>query len=133
MKYTFKNLSKAPSKGAAVYFARQNNQKEAVLDAQGKLADAATDGQLSRAIEAADFNAAAASTLELMAPHGLKLDAIIIVGLGKIFDLTEDTLTDIGANAFGAAQKISERVNFVVGHESIEVDPHSDGRSFTWL
>ncbi|MBL1421377.1 MAG: leucyl aminopeptidase [Alphaproteobacteria bacterium] len=135
LKYTFKNLSEAPSKGAAVYFARQNNQEEALLDAQGKLADEATDRQLSRAIKAADFKAAAASTLELIAPHGLKLDAIIIVGLGKVTELNEDALTDIGANAFGAAQKISERVNFVVGHESIEVDPILMGaalRGYKW-
>ena len=122
MKYTFKDLSKAPSKGAAVYFARQNNNEEARLDTQGKLADAATGGQLSRAMDATDFNASAASTLEIIAPNGLKLDAIIIVGLGKVFELNEDSLTDIGANALGAAQKISKRVNFVVGHESVEVN-----------
>ena len=135
MKYTFKDLSKAPSKGAAVYFARQNNNDQAILDTHGKAADEATGGQLSRAMEAADFNASSAATLQILAPNGLKLDAIVIAGLGKVFELTEEALTDIGANAFGDAQKISERVNFVIGHESIEADHILMGaalRGYVW-
>lgn len=135
MKYTFNELTKSPTNGTAIYFARQNNNDVAVLDATTKLADEATNGQISRAIEAASFKAGAAATLELLAPNGLELDAIVIVGLGKIYELNEEILMDIGANAFGAAQKISETVNFVVGHESVEVDSILMGaalRGYKW-
>lgn len=135
MKYTFNDLSKNPKTGTAIYFAHQNNNQQAKLNVPAVLADEATGGQISRAIEVADFNAAAATTIEILAPHGLDLDAIVIVGLGKLYDLNEDQLMDIGANAFGAAQKISETVNFVIGHESIEVDNILMGaalRAYKW-
>lgn len=135
MKHTFSDLSKAPKNGTAIYFARQSNNDVAILDAQAQLADDVCSGQISRAIKVADYKATAASTLELLAPNGSELDAIVIVGLGKLYELNEDVLMDIGANAFGAAQKISDCVNFVVGHESIEVDNILMGatlRAYKW-
>lgn len=135
LKHIFTDLSKAPENGTAVYFAHQNNNDAAVLDSQAKLADKATSGQLSRAISAADFTAASATTLQILAPNNSSLDAIIIVGLGKPFGLNEQSLMDIGANALGAAQTISEDISFVVGHESVEVDHVLMGanlRAYKW-
>lgn len=135
LKYSFNDLSKAPTNGAAVYFAYQNNDKDAVLDAQATLADKATGGQLSRAMKIANFKADSATTLEIIAPNGTELDAIVIAGVGQLKEISEENTMDAGANAFGVAQKISSVVNFVIGDDNISADDLLLGaalRGYVW-
>ncbi|MCJ8322676.1 MAG: leucyl aminopeptidase [Rhizobiales bacterium] len=122
MKYGFNDLSDLPKAGTSVYFAYQDDADKAVLDGPAELADKATDGQISRAINIAKFKAEPATTLEIIAPNGLAVDAIIIVGLGKLPDVCEESLMDTGANAFGVAQKISDIVNYIYEHKKIAIE-----------
>ncbi|NRA88599.1 MAG: hypothetical protein HRU28_14690, partial [Rhizobiales bacterium] len=135
MKYTFNNLTELPNSGTAIYFAYQDNDGLVLLDEQAAIANEATDGQIARAIKVAKFKADSATTLNIIAPNKTKLDAIIIAGLGKIDEANEENLMDTGANAFGAAQIISDEVSFVIGHEVIAADSVLLGatlRAYKW-
>ncbi len=55
-------------------------------------ADAASSGALARAMAASRFDGEAKSTLEILAPAGLGVERVLLVGIGKILDgrLAED-------------------------------------------
>ena len=88
------------------------------LGSLGAQIDSQTDGQLKRAMAAAKFEAKRDSTLELIAPAGLKIDRLLLVGVGKPEDLGEYDLEKIG----GA---IAGRVAAASGRVALAVDDHS--------
>ncbi len=69
----------------------------------GAEVDAATGGQLSRAMKAADFTGKQASILDVVAPNGLKLDRIYLVGLGASGDLAAYDVEKLGGSVAGRA------------------------------
>ncbi len=122
LNYLFNTLSETPNNGVAVYFAYQDNDGNAVLDTQAKKVNKIFDGQMERAINIAQFKAKQADTLKIIAPNNSELDAVVIVGLGKLAELNEEGLMDIGANGFGAAVTLSSTISFVIGHEKIAAE-----------
>jgi leucyl aminopeptidase len=67
-----------------VIFAREGEG----LSAFGKALDEKSGGTLRRAMEAADFKPKKKKVLDILAPHGLEAERVLVVGLGK------DNLTD---------------------------------------
>lgn len=66
------------------------------LSAQAKAVDAQTDGAVSRALSLRDFKGKKGETLTLIAPAGVKVDAVIVLGLGKEKDSTDLSLQEAG-------------------------------------
>jgi leucyl aminopeptidase len=93
------------------------------LGSLGGEIDSHTDGQLKRAMTAADFEAKRDSTLELVAPVGLKLDRILLVGLGKTEELGAYGLEKTGGSIAGRiAGFASRRVALAVDdHDGFEM------------
>jgi leucyl aminopeptidase len=70
----------------------------AQLSAAARALDAAAEGALTRAIKASRFNGARGQVLEVLAPAGLGLARILLVGIGK-----PAALDELGAQAIGGA------------------------------
>lgn len=73
------------------------------LGSLGSDIDATTDGQLSRAMAVAKFEGKRDSILEIIAPCGLKLDRIFLVGVGSLDDCTAYDLEKLGGSIAGRA------------------------------
>ena len=58
-----------------------------------------------RAAAATDFKGKAKTTLDLIAPAGIDMDRLIVVGAGKIAELTEADWVSLGGAAMGALGK----------------------------
>ena len=67
----------APKKGALVVL----TAKGARLSASAQTFD--PQGQLAKAITVADFTGKLAASIELLAPHGMELERLAVVGVGK--------------------------------------------------
>jgi leucyl aminopeptidase len=94
MKITFAKPD-IPAKGALVV---------GVLDGRTPGATAATldeltGGQIGRALAASRFKGEAGKTLVVPAPHGVTLDRIVLVGLGKADAITGTTMESVGGAA----------------------------------
>ncbi|MCW2309170.1 leucyl aminopeptidase [Rhodobium gokarnense] len=83
--FSFSKLA-APKAGVAVVF----TDDALSLGSIGAELDSASDGQIARAFKAADFKGKARSTLDLVAPSGLALDRIVVVGLGKLDEVPDE-------------------------------------------
>ncbi len=57
--------------------------EERALSATGRALDEKTGGALTRALSSGRFKGKAGSTTAIVAPHGLPLDAVLLVGLGE--------------------------------------------------
>ncbi len=64
-------------------------------------ADKAGGGALSRALKAARFTGKSGQMLEVLAPAGLSVSRILLVGLGKAEELDEKSLETLGAQIAG--------------------------------
>ncbi|MFQ3666954.1 MAG: M17 family peptidase N-terminal domain-containing protein, partial [Sphingomonadaceae bacterium] len=78
MKIQFRDSAPADPQGALVLLAAE----DAKLTPAATVAERATDGQLGRAMKAANFKGAKAATLDLLAPSGLAAERILLLGLG---------------------------------------------------
>ncbi|SDU16603.1 leucyl aminopeptidase [Stappia sp. ES.058] len=99
-KISFSKLS-APSKGTVVIFA--DDALNIGPTASGVLS--AADGLLTRAAGTGSFTGKVNTVLDLIAPAGLDLDRLIVVGLGKasaVADLGETDWTALGGVVMGA-------------------------------
>ncbi|WP_321503790.1 leucyl aminopeptidase [Breoghania sp.] len=88
----------APKKGVAVVFV---DDTLALGSAASEL-DAATDGAITRAMKVADFKGASMASLDIVAPAGVKVDRIVVVGMGKTAKLVEYDWLRLGGAAMGA-------------------------------
>lgn len=91
MKIAFAAAS-LPTAGSVAVFA----QDEQVLGPAALSIDKLTAGALTRAIAASRFKGKRGDLLEVLAPGGLDLDRVVLVGIGK-----PDALDDLGAQAIG--------------------------------
>ncbi|MCA1298666.1 leucyl aminopeptidase [Stappia indica] len=95
-KLSFSKLS-VPGKGVAVVFVNDKLSAGAVTsDLLG-----GAEGLLARAAETAGFSGKARTTLDLIAPAGLGLDRLIVIGLGAE-ELSETDWMALGGVAMGA-------------------------------
>lgn len=76
-----------------------------ILTPSAKDVDAATGGAVSRAIAASRFTGKADQTLDIVAPAGLGVDRVILVGLGKADAVDARRAESFGAAALVAAEK----------------------------
>ncbi len=74
--------------------------KGGVLDGMAAETDHATSGALSKAIAASHFDGEAKATLEVVAPSGLNVDRVLLVGSGE--DLDVRLAEDIGGTVYAA-------------------------------
>ena len=88
----------APKSGVAVIFATEG------LGLGAKTAEFLNDmtGGLERAAGVAKFTGKKSSTLDLIAPAGLGVDRVIVVGLGKPEELGEQEWLKLGGTVMGA-------------------------------
>ena len=70
--------STAPESGALAVFVAADNQ----LSHAAQAAEAATDGQLGRALKAARFDGKAGKLVEILAPAGMPYSRLLAIGLG---------------------------------------------------
>ncbi len=98
-----------PATGVAVVFATSGGK----LSSTAEKLDKKTSGAIKRAIKSGDFNGDAEQLLNILAPVGTRLDAILVVGLGKPGDIRELGAQKAGGQIYAAtarAQKGSATV-----------------------
>ncbi|HKA47293.1 MAG TPA: leucyl aminopeptidase, partial [Methyloceanibacter sp.] len=93
---SFANLS-PPQEGVAVVFAEDGPK----LTAAAKDLDKAAKGLLSRAAAISGFKGKKDSTVDLLAPAGLKFSRLVLVGLGKAADYAAEDWLNLGGTVRG--------------------------------
>src|SRR5262245_5542716 len=83
-----------PDEGALVLGVLEDEQSE-LLDQLHKKSKGATE----RALKAARFTGAKGQVVELLAPAGIDLDRVIVVGEGKSADYNPGVAENVGAQA----------------------------------
>ncbi|MEQ8734421.1 MAG: leucyl aminopeptidase [Rhodospirillaceae bacterium] len=96
MKVSFSKLVRPASGAVAVGVADGGK-----LGTTGQIVDRATGGALSAAMKAAKFTGQSGKTVTVYAPPRSKLTQVIAIGLGKVKDMTAQTLEEAGASLFG--------------------------------
>jgi leucyl aminopeptidase len=74
----------------------------------------ASGGALDRAVEAAGFKGKAQSTLDVVAPAGLGVDRVIVVGLGTLADLDAAAGLKLGGAVMGKLREIRAKAVTIV-------------------
>jgi leucyl aminopeptidase len=89
--------SALPKSGTLVLLAEEGGSPDAIRTA----ADGATGGMVSRALEAADFKPRPGKTCTILAP-GAGLSRIVVIGIGKLAELTPRLAEEAGGTAAAA-------------------------------
>lgn len=82
-----------PGEGAVVFFA----EKDKPLAGLAAEADKAAGGSLTKAMDVAKFTGASGQSKEILAPAGLDVDRVLLVGIGEAAKLTEADVIELGA------------------------------------
>ncbi|WP_020399090.1 leucyl aminopeptidase [Kordiimonas gwangyangensis] len=77
-------------------------EKDKPLAGLAAEADSKTGGALSKAMSASRFDGSAGQTLDIVAPNGLSVDRILLVGLGTAADKNTQDWTEVGAAVVAA-------------------------------
>ena len=117
MNIVFSSIS-LPRSGALVVTAMAGGK----LCKTAQDADKKTRGALSRAIKASRFTGKSEQSLELLAPAGLTVSRIVIVGLGKAAELNAAAAEKLGAMIFNKLAMSGEKSG-VVGVDAVEKSP----------
>ncbi|KJV09563.1 aminopeptidase A [Elstera litoralis] len=112
MKISFADLDLA-KKGTLVVTVAEDR---ALLASAAHL-DAQTQGLVTRAAAASRFTGKFGQTLEILAPAGLDAGRLLLLGLGKLADLTEAKAESLGASVYAVVAAQPET------HLAIAVDP----------
>ncbi len=70
--------------------------------------DRKTGGAVKRAMKAAGFSGKSGSSVELIAPHGLTLSRVVLVGAGKTGDITATAMENIGGELVARMERAKE-------------------------
>ncbi len=97
MKITFANPG-PPKSGAVVVFATDG----AALPPSARALDDALGGALTRAMKARDFKGAKGSSVRLLSPGDGAFTEVMLMGLGKIEDISDLTVQDAGGGIYSA-------------------------------
>ena len=114
MKVNFARPS-LPATGIAVVCVTSGGK----LTASAEKFDKKTGGALKRAIRSSRFKGEIGQSLNIMAPSGVRLDRIILVGLGKVADICELEIQKIGGKIY------AETCRGITGLVTVAVDPIS--------
>ena len=87
-----------PTGGAAVFFV----EKDTSLEHLAAEADTQTNGALTKAMEVSRFTGAVGQKLEILAPAGLTVERVLLVGIGNADKMTETDWLETGATAMAA-------------------------------
>jgi leucyl aminopeptidase len=93
---SFANLS-LPQEGVAVVFAEEGPK----LAPAAKDLDKASKGLLSRAANISGFKGKKETTIDLLAPAGLKFARLVLMGVGKTADYTAEDWLNLGGTVRG--------------------------------
>lgn len=97
MQVSFSNLE-FPTTGAVVFFVEKGKS----LEHLAAEADRLTSGALSKACEVSRFDGSTGQKQEIVAPTGMNVDRILLVGIGDANGLAEAEILEIGGNVVGA-------------------------------
>ena len=88
--------------------------------------DRSTDGAVARAIAGSRFKGAAGQSLDLVAPHGLEVSRLVLIGTGGKIELDAGGAETFAAQAYGAVKTSGAEVLALnlAGH-SAEVCAHA--------
>jgi leucyl aminopeptidase len=112
---------KAPGKGVLVVFC---DDALKIGAATGKLlGDAAA--LIARAAEADGFTGKSGSTLDVIAPAGLKVSRLVVIGCGKVSDLTEKDFLKLGGIAAGKAPAAAKQATIVAELPDTAMSPEA--------
>jgi leucyl aminopeptidase len=101
IEFVASDAGKIPSGGAAAVMVFENGQKSAAAEAM----DAAVSGALSRALSAAPrFAGKPGQTVELIAPSGVDVQRLIVIGAGAADAWGGDAAERFAAQAYGAVK-----------------------------
>jgi leucyl aminopeptidase len=109
MKFTFSDLS-VPQTGSIALPVLADR----TLTKTGADLDAKTGGILTRAMAANKFSGKADETLTIVAPGGVDLNHILLIGLGKPDQITDITVQDAGGAIVAALGKNAAEVSVLV-------------------
>ncbi len=109
MKFSFAKPSLPKSGIVAVTVAAERS-----LGTIGQDLDRTTGGALTRAMAAARFAGKKDETLTLLAPAGVDLDRILLVGVGKAEEISDLALQSAGGTLFAALDKAGDEVSVLV-------------------
>ena len=104
-----------PTTGTAVVSVTSGGK----LLASAEKLDKKTGGALKRAIRSSQFTGDKGQSLNIMAPSGVRLDRIILVGFGKVADISELEIQKIGGKIY------AETCRGIKGVVTVAVDPIS--------
>jgi leucyl aminopeptidase len=90
-----------PAAGTVVVGALDN----AALTPSAQALDRKTKGSLKRAIKASRFEGKKGQTLSILAPAGTRLDRVLLVGLGKADDITDQEMENLGGKIYVETQR----------------------------
>ena len=109
MKVTFGPAS-LPMSGAVVAFAMADR----ALSPTAERLDKATGGAIKRALAASRFTGKTGQTLTVLAPSGLKVSRIVLIGMGKAAEIGEATAERAGGEAVATLAKSGEKTATVI-------------------
>jgi leucyl aminopeptidase len=112
---------KAPSKGVLIAFC---DDALKIGAATGKLlGDAAA--LIARAAEADGFTGKSGTTLDVIAPAGLKVSRLVVIGCGKVSDLKEKDFLKLGGVAAGKAPAAAKQATIVAELPDAAMSPEA--------
>ena len=87
-----------PQSGAAVFLV----EKDQPFSGLAAEADQLTSGALSKARDVSRFTGASGQTVEVVAPAGMKVDRVVLIGVGEADSLTEAKWVELGGTVCAA-------------------------------
>ena len=108
MKIEFSEIA-TPSEGVIAVGVTEDR----TLGATGRALDEQTGGALTRALSAGRFKGKQGSTSIVVAPHGLELDAVLLVGLGQPGKIDGRQLRAVGGAAVGRMNAAGARAGAI--------------------
>ena len=109
MKISFSDISLGKAGALAVIVTERATPTGALADLDHK-----TGGAIKRAMKAMNFTGEASSVLELIMPHGLSANRLLVMGVGKSADITASALENIGGDLVGRLGRAKETVATVI-------------------
>ena len=99
------------------------------LTADAEKFDTKTGGAIKRAIRSSRFKGEIGQSLNILAPSGVRLDRIILVGFGKASDICELEIQKLGGKIYAKTC----RDNNGIGHRGRKSISGAQMAPLTWL
>ena len=113
-----------PQSGAAVFFV----EKDQPFSGLAAEADKLTSGALSKARDVSRFTGASGQSVEVVAPTGMKVDRVVLIGAGEAADLSEPKWLELGGSVYAAlANSGSKEASVIVEIDSADAVSMAEG------